>query len=124
MNSTEAFLEALRTFKPREKKEIVFRLYYKGSKILFMQSGTEDQEWAEGDWISITKKEYNETRPNYHVIIDGEIIEPAPMDSTWIKLEKAEDGPFITLKNNMIFVAEEGDRYQLKDQYALLDNRD
>lgn len=89
-----------------------------------MQSGPEDQEWPEGDWMSITRKEYDETRPNYNMIIDGRIAKPLPTDSTWNQLEKADNGPFITLKDNMIFVAEEGDRYQEKDYYELLDNRD
>ena len=80
-----------------------------------MHSGPEDQEWPDGEWMAITRKEYDETRADYHIIVDGQIVRPAPMDSTWIQLEKAEEGPFTSLKNNMIFVAEEGDNYTLKE---------
>jgi hypothetical protein len=124
LKDTEEFLKAIRNRKPRVKKEIVFRLYYEGTKILFMQSGPEDQEWPEGDWISITRKEYDETRPSYNMIIDGMIAKPLPMDTTWIQLEKADNGPFTTLKDNMIFVADEGDKYRVKDYYELLSDRD
>jgi hypothetical protein len=58
------------------------------------------------------------------MIIDGMIAKPLPMDTTWIQLEKADNGPFTTLKDNMIFVADEGDKYRVKDYYELLSDRD
>ena len=89
-----------------------------------MQSGPKEQEWPDGTWMYITKEEYEVTRPDYNVIIKGKIAKPLPIDAAWVQLEKADDGPFTSLKDNIIFAAEEGDKYKMKDYYALFDNRD
>lgn len=81
-----------------------------------MRSGPADDVWPEDfDWIDITKKEYNETRPAYNIIVDGKIVAPPPSDTTWIKLERAEEGPFTSAPNNIIFAADKGDNYKFKD---------
>ena len=79
-----------------------------------MCSGPEDQDWPNGDWIPVTFEQYNVPRPDFHVIINGEIVCPTPTDSTWVQLEKADSGQFTSLKDNIIFVSNEGDHYRIK----------
>jgi hypothetical protein len=112
LSNTSEFAKAWNNYKPRKKRIITHRAYYEGEEILFMRSGPEDEEWPEGDWITVTREEYDTFRPGYEIVKDGKIVKPKRIDPARLKLEKAAEGEFTSLPNNIIFVAEKGDNYK------------
>ena len=118
MNSTSEFWKAFSAWTPTEIQEIEYRAYYNDSKILYTLSNPVNAEWPDGNWINITKQQYVEYHPIYNMVVDGKLVMKVPKDINSVQLEQDSDGEYISLKNNIIFVAEEGDRYKLKDRFV------
>ena len=116
MDGLEEFLKALRN-RPKQKiVEIEYRVYYDGKKVLHAMSNPKEAEWPDGDSIVISKEEYANFRsPENYAVVDGELVKAIPGDPARIQLEKADDGPFTSLKDNIIFAADSGDNYKQKE---------
>ena len=111
MTNTSEFWKALDAFIPPPVLTVEYRMYYRGTECLFSLSGTDDT-WPEGDYIVITRQQYDQFRPAYNKVIGGKLIEIVPTQMNRVQLTKDADGKYISLKNNLTFVADEGDRYK------------
>lgn len=97
--------------KPRRKVVWEYRLYCKGDEILYTVTEPSDEN-TDNEYIVITQEQYKLFRPGYGKIVDGKLVHLVPLDPNKKQLEKADDGEYCTVKDNMIFVADEGDRYR------------
>ena len=112
MSDTSEFWKALANHTPRPKVEFEYRVYYKGTTIQEKLCNITDAEWPEGDYIKVTKEEFNLIRPLYNRVVDGKLIKVSPRDPRQRLLEKDTDGDYTSRKDNIIFVAENGDNYK------------
>ena len=118
MSNTSEFWQAVSN-KPERKlpAAIIYKAYQTDGKVTSAMSGREDEVWPE-DGIIITKELYNNTSLLYRCrLINGKLVEVRTQDSGKIQLEKTADadGKFTSLKNNIIFAAEEGDNYKQRE---------
>jgi hypothetical protein len=107
-------MKAILAFEPAPRKEFEYRVYYEGSEITTRMCNPSDGNWPEGDYIVITKEQYNTIHPVYDVVINGKLTRIKNSALEGKRLEKTDKGPYISLLNNIIFVANEGDNYKIK----------
>jgi hypothetical protein len=117
LTDTSEFWKALNAYVPPVIPEIEHRAYYNSDKVLYTLSNPVDAKWPAGDYIVITKQQDLEFRQAYNIVQDGKLVTRVPMDMNSCQLELAPDGNYISLPNNIIFVATHGDRYKLKDRF-------
>ena len=117
MTGTSEFWKAVKNHKPQKLAVIEYRAYHKDGKVVSATSGAAEKLPKGG--IAITKELYENTSLLYRCrVIDGELVKVKSQDPARLQLEQAEDGPLTSLKNNIIFVAEEGDNYKQKENYV------
>ena len=115
MTGIDEFWKAVKNHKPRKPAVIEYRAYHKEGTITSAMSGPTDREWPAGG-IDISKELYENTSLLYRCrVINNELVEVKSQDPGRLQLEKAEDGPLTSLKNNIIFAAEKGDNYKQKE---------
>ena len=115
MTGTSEFCKAVKNHKPRKAVVIEYRAYHKDGKVVSALSAPADSDWPENG-ISITEELYKNTSLLYRCrVIDGELVEVKSQDLRRLQLEQADDGKYTSLKNNIIFVAENGDNYKQKE---------
>ena len=117
MSDISEFWKALSEYVPPPKPDIEHRLYYDGDRLLYKIIESRDVVNT-GNYIVITREQYLIYRPGYHRIEDGKLLTITPMDSHTLQLEKVEDGDYCTVKDNMVFLAEDGDRYSKRIRYT------
>lgn len=120
MKSTEEFWKAVNNAKPQVLPEIIYKAYYdKDTKcVISAMSGPKDSSWPE-DGIEISKELYKDTGRLYRMkVLAGKLVEAPVPDGNRLQLEKAADGTFTSLKDNIIFSAESGDNYKQKEYYV------
>ena len=114
MTGTSEFWKAVKNHKPQVLPVIEYRAYHKDGKVVSATSGAAEK-LPEGG-IAITKELYEDTSLLYRCrVIDGKLYQVKSQDPSRLQLEKAEDGPLTSLKNNIIFAAEKGDNYKQKE---------
>lgn len=123
MNGIEEFLKAWNNRPVKKKRIIEYRAYYEGTKIVSTCSGDKDGEWPEGNSIIIDQSLYRNTSALYRMrVIDGKLIQVKAEDPSKLQLEKAKDGKYTTLPNNIIFAAKKGDNYKQKEYNVEISN--
>ena len=112
MKGIDEFYKALKDA-PRQKLAVIeYRVYHTGTKVLYAVSNPADAEWPEGDSIVISKKMYKEMAgPLHYKVMKGKLVQVRAQDGSKIQLERAKNGKFTSLPNNIIFAAEKGDNY-------------
>jgi hypothetical protein len=118
LKGSKEFWKGVKQSKPQVLKEIVYYAYYdwKTKCITSARSGPEDEEWPEGRKIKISKELYRDTSKLYRCkVFLGKLIMAVGNDRSKLRLEPCESGTFISLTNNIIFRAEKGDKYKLKE---------
>ena len=117
MNGTDEFWKAISEFQPAVRKPIQYRAYYSkpDGKIITRACNPEDAEWPSGSYIVITKEQYNSIHPTFDIVVNGKIVRKKN-DTVYSKrLVKDDNGRYTSLPNNIIFVAEKGDNYRIKE---------
>jgi len=119
------FWKALSEFVPPPVLIIEYRIYHKGEIPLYALSNPVDStNWPIGDSIVITRQQYDEFRPAYNKVIGGKLIETMPIEMNRVQLTKDPDGEYISIKDNLTFVATNGDRYkQIEVQHEVGSSR-
>ena len=108
MNDTSALFEGLQAAKPIPHQEDEYRLYYEGETPICVSP-----EKLDGDFIPITKEQFYSLDLSKIRIRDKkiELIPNEPVSNLVLVPDK--NGEYVTTPNNMIFLAEEGDRYSV-----------
>lgn len=114
MNSTSEFWKAIEDWVPPERVEIEYRLYHTGVTIDSALSNPADGPWPPGDYITVTRQEYDEVNYTRNRVVDGKMVRVVPPDVNVLRLEKSHDGEFTSLPNNIIFACDTGDNYKRK----------
>jgi hypothetical protein len=120
LKGTDEFWKAINNYKPQVLPKIIYKAYYdKDTKcITSAMSGPEDNPWPEGG-IEISKELYKDTGRLYRMkVLAGKLVEMPAQDGSRLQLEKASDGTFTSLKDNIIFRASKGDNYKQKEYYV------
>ena len=120
MTGTDEFWKAVNNATPQVLPEIIYKAYYdKDTKcVCSAMSGPADNPWPE-DGIEISKELYKDTGRLYRCkVLAGKLIEMPARDGNKLQLEKANDGTFTSLKDNIIFRASKGDNYKQREYYV------
>lgn len=117
MSGIEEFWEAINNFKPEPPIQIEHRGLLKGEQVFDVISEPKEQH-REDEYIILTRAEYLRWVPHYSFYIDGKFITILPQDPNQLKLEKTNDGEYCTVKDNMIFVSDFGDKYKKIVRYG------
>ena len=114
MSSISEFWKALNSFKPAAPKVHEYRVYYEGNKIVKTICNPVDADWPEGLFIVLTKEQYSNLSLTNYNVVNNKLVRKIH-HGAGVLLELAEDGEYTSLPNNIIFVADEGDNYKVKE---------
>ena len=122
MDGTSEFWKAVNNMPPRKKVEIIYKAYVTNGKVTSAMSGPIDNDWPEGG-IEISAELYKDTSLLYRCkLINGKLVQVKQEDPRKLQLEQSKDGQFISLPDNIIFAAEEGDNYIQKEYNVKISN--
>jgi hypothetical protein len=88
-----------------------YRVYYDADTGTVVSISMEDQP---GTYITVTREEFMAVNLANHVVKDGKLTMVDHRIHSVLKLKKTPQGEFVTLKNNIAFVATQGDHYGIR----------
>jgi len=111
------FWKAIKEFEPKPRIVPEYRLYYEGTIPVL-----KTDEKRDGDYLVISKEQYDTLRMSRCRVIEGKIIEIDMSPKCILQLKSDINGQFFTTENNMIFATNTGDGYSLREDDEFSNN--